>query len=277
MRKFSDNTCVARSSRYIIQCTPRGRTVYVYDSNENEIAKFQDMKHTYQCLISPDETHFVLLSLCGTLGIYSTEEMKLIKKVRYGSDDQDGGFCFSNDGKKLYLIEHVCKNSRMYSRLISYNTFSYDKKHVEFERLDIELLSIAPTKNNDELLLLGYKRDREGLGVLNFMARFKQSQILDIRYIKDLPSDWVSYDIQRKANELGSPTESTISIISEHMGRDIVRADKKLMDKEVELLEKGLDKNVHAPDTVYPDSLEEMIEQYNENQEIKEKLEDEIY
>ena len=94
---------------------------------------------------------------------------------------------------------------------------------------------------------------------------------------EQLPADWASYDIQRKANELGSPTESTISIISEHMGRDIVRADKKLMDKEVELLEKGLDKNVHAPDTVYPDSLEEMIEQYNENQEIKEKLEDEIY
>ena len=61
------------------------------------------------------------------------------------------------------------------------------------------------------------------------------------------------------------------------MGRDIVRASKSLADKEVMLLEKGLDKNALAPDTVCPDSLEEMIEQYNENQEIKEKLEDEIY
>ena len=94
---------------------------------------------------------------------------------------------------------------------------------------------------------------------------------------EQLPADWVSFDIQRKANELGSPTESTISIISEHMGRDIVRADKKLMDKEVELLEKGLDKNVHAPDTVYPDSLKKMIDEYDKNQAIKEKLEDEIY
>ena len=49
------------------------------------------------------------------------------------------------------------------------------------------------------------------------------------------------------------------------------------MDKEVELLEKGLDKNVHAPDTVYPKSLEEMIEKYEENQKIKQKLEDDIY
>ena len=101
----------------------------------------------------------------------------------------------------------------------------------------------------------------------------------DKNYAKkdELPSDWVSYDIQRKASELGSPTESTITIITDHMGRDIVRADKKLMDKEVMLLEKGLDLKSAAPDTVFPDSLQESIDLYDENQLIKEKLEDEIY
>ena len=49
------------------------------------------------------------------------------------------------------------------------------------------------------------------------------------------------------------------------------------MDKEVELLEKGLQEEALAPDTVYPESLQEMIDEYEENQEIKEKLEDEIY
>ena len=95
--------------------------------------------------------------------------------------------------------------------------------------------------------------------------------------IDELPNDWISYDIQRKANELGSPTESTISIISEHLGRDIVRADKKLAEKEVNLLEKGLQKEALAPNTVYPESLQKMIDEYDENQAIKEKLEDEIY
>ena len=92
-----------------------------------------------------------------------------------------------------------------------------------------------------------------------------------------MPEDWISYDIQRKANELGSPTESTITIISDHMGRDIVRADKKLADKEIALMEKGLQKEALAPDTVLPDSLQDTIDLYNENQEIKEKLENEIY
>ena len=93
----------------------------------------------------------------------------------------------------------------------------------------------------------------------------------------DLPDDWASYDIQRKSSELGSPTESTITIITDHMGRDIVRADKKLMDKEVSLLEKGLDLKSIAPDTVFPDSLQESIDLYEENQTMKEKLENEIY
>ena len=95
--------------------------------------------------------------------------------------------------------------------------------------------------------------------------------------IKDLPQDWISYDIQRKANELGSPTESTISIISEHIGRDIVCADDKLKEKEIIILSKGLQKQALAPDTVYPESLEEKIRDYEKNQKIKEKLEKEIY
>ena len=95
--------------------------------------------------------------------------------------------------------------------------------------------------------------------------------------IDELPSDWASYDIQRKQNELGSPTEATITIVADHRGRDIVEAGEKLEKKEVELLGKGLQKEALAPDTVMPESLQEMIDEYDENQEIKEKLEDEIY
>lgn len=100
---------------------------------------------------------------------------------------------------------------------------------------------------------------------------------MDYAKIDELPADWVSYDIQRKQNELGSPTESTITIISDHIGRDIVIADKKLMNKEVELLGIGLQEEALAPNTVYPESLQEMIEESEESQKIKEKLEKEIY
>ncbi len=100
---------------------------------------------------------------------------------------------------------------------------------------------------------------------------------MDYMKIDELPSDWASYDIQRKQNELGSPTEATISIVADHRGRDIVEAGEKLEKKEVELLGKGLQKEALAPDTVMPESLQEMIDLYDESQAKKEKLENEIY
>lgn len=202
MREFTEETCVAKSSKYIVQCTPRGRTVYFYDSNGNELAEFKDMKHTYQALISNDESHFVLRSLCGTIGVYSVDKRALIKKIRYGSDGQDGNFCFSNDGKKLYLIESVSRKGAMYARLISYDTDCYVEKHVEFERNDVQLVGVAPTENNDELLVVGYKRNGEGLGILNFVALIKDNEISDIRYFKELMLalplvDWTSLDYKK--------------------------------------------------------------------------------
>lgn len=184
MRKFSEDTCTAKSSKYIVQCTTCGRTVYVYDSKGNELAKFQDMKHTYQCAISPDEKQFVLLSYCGTLAIYSTEEMKLLKKIQYASEYQDGGLCFSNDGKKLYLLEYIT-NGSMHSRLISYDTSSYTEKFIEFENPSIEFLNVAPFHSLNELLLNGYKRNKDGFGFLKFMAVVRQNEIVEIRYFKD--------------------------------------------------------------------------------------------
>lgn len=102
---------------------------------------------------------------------------------------------------------------------------------------------------------------------------------MDMGYttIDELPDDWTSYDIQKKAGELGAPTESTISIVALHNGRDIVEADQKLIDKEVDLLEKGLQEVALATDTVMPEDLQEMIDQHEETEEIKEKLKEEVY
>ena len=185
-----------------------------------------------------------------------------------------------------------------FTEVCNYYTCVEDEVHEELKKiwefmLDVELghLQIAA-----ELFKKYEKRDPEeviGEDIIipcrftsqkEYVTKILTSQIdkrlgtnMDYMFKNELPEDWVSYDIQRKANELGSPTEATITIISDHLGRDIVKADKKLMDKEVELLEKGLQEIAIAPDTVMPDSLQKMIDEYEETQEIKEKLEDEIY
>ncbi len=185
IRKLSEEICVARSPKYTVQCTPRGRKVYVYNELDEEIAIFQDMAHTVQCLISPDETQIALRSICGTIAVYSTENMSLIKKFRYGADGQDGGFCYSFDGKRLFVVESVCENELLYARLISYSTSDYAEKRIDFERLDIQLLNVSQGQKDGELLLLGYKRNKDGIGFLDFLAKTEDGEIKDIRYFKD--------------------------------------------------------------------------------------------
>ncbi len=91
----------------------------------------------------------------------------------------------------------------------------------------------------------------------------------DYMTLDELPDDWISYNIQSAQNELGSPTENTIRIISLHHKRDIVKADNNLKNQEVELLKKGLEKKSLAPDTVKPDELQCMIDKHKEFKEKK--------
>ncbi len=80
----------------------------------------------------------------------------------------------------------------------------------------------------------------------------------DYSKIDKLPEDWASYDIQKAVSKDGSPTEMTIRLISEAKKRDIILADDKLKKDAPKLLEKGLEKEALAPDTVSPKEYAEM-------------------
>lgn len=76
--------------------------------------------------------------------------------------------------------------------------------------------------------------------------------------IDELPRNWQSYNVQEIVNREGSPTEQTVQNIKTAIKRDIVLADKKLIKKQPELLEKGLETEVQAPDTVSVEDYEKM-------------------
>ncbi len=77
--------------------------------------------------------------------------------------------------------------------------------------------------------------------------------------IDKLPDDWASYDVQRIVNGKGSPTEQTIRLISCSIGADIVTAEPKLRKKEADLLKRGLEEKIQAPDTVPAGDYEKFI------------------
>ena len=88
----------------------------------------------------------------------------------------------------------------------------------------------------------------------------------------EIPEDWASYAIQDRVSEISAPSENTIRLIKIYHDRDVVEADKELMEKEVDILEKGLQKVSVADNTVMPEELQDMIDLHEEREEEKEKL-----
>jgi len=82
----------------------------------------------------------------------------------------------------------------------------------------------------------------------------------DYTVIEELPENWASYNIQKKVNKDGSPTESTIKLIAEAKNRDIALADDKLVKMQPELLRRGLQKVAQASNTVSVDEYKKMSE-----------------
>ncbi len=77
--------------------------------------------------------------------------------------------------------------------------------------------------------------------------------------ISKLPADWESYNVQETVGEDGSPTECVVRTISVPKDRDLVIAGDKLKKNSVKLLEKGLQDEALAPDTVTVEEYEEMV------------------
>ena len=79
-------------------------------------------------------------------------------------------------------------------------------------------------------------------------------------YVEELPKDWVNYDVQNELNRKGAPSEQTIHNIKTAIKRDIVSADKKLVDMQPELLKKAMQSNGKAPNTITIAEYEKMTE-----------------
>ncbi len=114
----------------------------------------------------------------------------------------------------------------------------------------------------------------------NYVKEILKAQV-DIRLENDgefttiskLSSNWPSYKVQEKQNELGAPSENAVNLSISHYGRDITAGDKSLRDNdELDFLKNGLQKDFIAPNTVMPDTLKQKIEIYNSTKTQKDKL-----
>lgn len=81
--------------------------------------------------------------------------------------------------------------------------------------------------------------------------------------ISRLPDDWSSYAVQEAVGEDGAPTETTIRLITIADHGDILETEKFFISKLPQLLEKGMQEDVLAPNTVSVEEYEEIRSRNN--------------
>lgn len=178
------------NSEYSVGCT--GQTVYLYDKDGKELAKFKDLIYAYSPLISPDGKIFVVKTTEGRLAVYSIERRALIKKFRFSkiNGSQDDNFCFSYNGTELYNIErHIdsCKTA-----LSVYDTKDFSlKKRILNDDYNLMLGAVECDVNESKIFLLGYMREpQSGVADKFFVGELINDSLKNVAYISEKEYDF---------------------------------------------------------------------------------------
>lgn len=177
-----------KNDKYAIGCT--GQTVYVYDSEGTEIAKFKNLPYAYKSAISPNGDIFIVKTTEGRLAIYSLESLSLIKKFRYSkvTGAQDDGFCFSSDGR--YFINLERQGDDLHSAISVYNAkdFSRVSQLLLDENMMVSRIELA----DGEYYVLGFMRSADLVITSGFVGKFANGQIQDVLPISEQEYEFYS-------------------------------------------------------------------------------------
>lgn len=167
---------------FTVGCT--GQTVYIYDENGKEKAKFKDLIYAYNAEISPDSKKAVIKATDGKLAVYSLEDMKLLNKFRFSKVDggQHAGFCFSADGNLFFNLES--HGDGLEHCLSVYETENFTLIKQLFYGKESCISCIEYDKEYDSYFVLGifYRRFRRNK---YFAAEFRDDGLENITYINE--------------------------------------------------------------------------------------------
>lgn len=177
------------NGKYSVGCT--GQTVYLYDKNGTELAKFKDLIYAYTAAFSPKDDIFAVKSTDGRLAVYSLEKLCLIKKFRFSKVDgsQDDNFCFSPDGEQLYNLERHIESYRTALSVYRTSDFSLEKRLFS-DDLKTKLSTIEFDNDTNSYYLLGFLRDNKITASEFFVAKLCDDELKDIKYISEKEHDF---------------------------------------------------------------------------------------
>lgn len=167
------------NGKYRVGCN--GQTVYVYDQNNKELARFKDIIYAYSGKFLPGKNIIIIKSTEGSLAVYDLDKLELIKKIiitRIGA--QDEGFTFSPDGKRFYNIEKPTVSTE--TQLTIYQTSDFTVAETLFaDRTDLVLSDIEFDEESEQCYILGFMRNHKGTYDYGFIGQLVNNEIINIK------------------------------------------------------------------------------------------------
>ena len=184
-----------------------GGTLYIYDQNNLELAKFKDIRYAYTGAFHPSKNIFALKSTEGALAFYDLDRMCLLKKIVYTRlGAQDEGFAFTPDGRYFLNIEKPVLSYR--TELTIYDTEAFEVVKRVFrgeETILLENLEFSGT--SPDCFALGFLRGDDGVFAVGFIAKLQEDSLTDLRM---LPEDLYEYTLWYKRWERSSYAEKEL-------------------------------------------------------------------
>lgn len=149
-----------------------GKTIYIFDKEEKELAKFQDATYMYRGKFIPNTNILVVKATSGFLLFYDLDKLELIKKIKFSNiGSQDENFDITYDGRYLHNIE--APNSTVRTQITKYDLKTFKPVITAFYDLDKVFLRYIET-DKDNIYLLGYTRNDEGVKDYSFIGLYKE-------------------------------------------------------------------------------------------------------
>lgn len=205
MRKFWG---FYKNRSYSVGCN--GGSIYIYDQNGKELAKFKDFPYAYTAAFKPNSNIVAVKSTEGYLGFYDLDSLSLIKKIivtRLGA--QDEGFAFTPDGRYFYNIEKPVYSTQ--TQLSIYDTESFEKVSTLFTNERKMVLENLEFDNGTGIAyVLGFMRDdTEGMFTYGFVGKLDVESSL-VTNIHALDKEQYEYLHWYKSWETSGFTEKSL-------------------------------------------------------------------
>ena len=175
---------------YKVGCN--GQTMYLYDAENHELAKFKDITYAYCGAFKPHSNIFTLRSTDGRMAVYDCDERKLLFKFRFSnvSGSQDDGFCFSPDGKYFLNIERIDSSTRTRLSIYETQTFTPIKRLFESEEA-LVLSDIEYNVADNQYMLLFFTRDNDGCYNQGYVGTLEDDQITNLQQLSEKAYDFL--------------------------------------------------------------------------------------